>query len=116
METKNLSKFWRVGRVFMTLWVEPIRGGDLGKLAYSEIRRFVVIGTNWGSARCSYSSQGNLHAFANISLVLSLPTVVKLRLSPTYQMSTSMLLFILAKILRPNNSMRSPMECEFTKA
>lgn len=53
METKNLSKFWRVGRVFMTLWVEPIRGGDLGKLAYSEIRRFVVIGTNWGSARCS---------------------------------------------------------------
>jgi hypothetical protein len=81
IETKKLGKFWRVGRVFMMLWVEPARdfapqpkptsgpmsqasqygtaqassetGSWLGGSFYSEIRRFVVLGTNYGNAQCS---------------------------------------------------------------
>lgn len=75
IEPKKLDKFWKIGRVFMTLWAEPARDGHqipqpkpksgaisnashyadswLGGKAFFEIRRFVVIGTNWGNAQCS---------------------------------------------------------------
>jgi hypothetical protein len=67
IETKNLNKFWKVGRVFMMLWTEPARTGPLGgtrngshystiwlnEHVYSEIRRFVVISLNHGSTVCS---------------------------------------------------------------
>jgi hypothetical protein len=73
VETKNLKKFWRIGRVFMMLWTEPARDelvprgggtrngshfstittGYLKQQAYSEIRRFVVIGVGHGNTICS---------------------------------------------------------------
>ncbi|KAM3067749.1 hypothetical protein ACMFMG_011485 [Clarireedia jacksonii] len=68
------SRFFTVGRVFMTLWTEPTgskytNNGQITKAwlntnAYSEIRRFVVIREGKGYSLCSpvhtYGGQGTL--------------------------------------------------------
>lgn len=81
VDPKNQKKFWQVGRVFMVLWTEPAgiqcTGRDkaaqygsqlsttyLNGTAYTEIRRFVVIGEGYGNSICSpihtYSGQATL--------------------------------------------------------
>ncbi|KAG4435148.1 hypothetical protein IFR05_009380 [Cadophora sp. M221] len=78
VEDKNRQKFWKVGRVFMVLWTEPAgitkeKGTQNGSqfsttylngTAYTEIRRFVVIGEGYGNSICSpihtYSGQATL--------------------------------------------------------
>ncbi|KAH7416791.1 hypothetical protein BKA64DRAFT_277134 [Cadophora sp. MPI-SDFR-AT-0126] len=81
VDTKNQKKFWQVGRVFMVLWTEPAgiqcaerdKGTQYGSqltttylngTAYTEIRRFVVIGEGYGNSICSpihtYSGQATL--------------------------------------------------------
>ncbi|KAL5322342.1 hypothetical protein ACEPPN_010315 [Leptodophora sp. 'Broadleaf-Isolate-01'] len=78
VEDKNRQKFWKVGRVFMVLWTEPAgitkeKGAQNGSqfsttylngTAYTEIRRFVVIGEGYGNSICSpihtYSGQATL--------------------------------------------------------
>jgi hypothetical protein len=70
------SKFFTVGRVFITLWTEPTKSKHanndqfskawLGASVYSEIRRFVVIREGKGYSLCSpvhtYGGQGTLKA------------------------------------------------------
>ncbi|KAK0118618.1 hypothetical protein ONS95_007502 [Cadophora gregata] len=81
VDTRNQKKFWQVGRVFMVLWTEPAgiqctwreKGNQYGSqlsttylngTAYTEIRRFVVIGEGYGNSICSpihtYSGQATL--------------------------------------------------------
>jgi hypothetical protein len=82
VDVKNQKRFWKQGRVFMMLWTEPAgdnvqvppeggtRAGShfsttwLKGKAYSEIRRFVVVGEGYGNTICSpihtYSGQATL--------------------------------------------------------
>lgn len=70
MADRDQKSFWKFGRVFMMLWTEPAQvpkvpreGGTrngshistvwLGEPAYSEIRRFVVVGEGHGNSICS---------------------------------------------------------------
>jgi hypothetical protein len=82
VDVKIQKNFWKVGRVFMMLWTEPARSetfrntslpgsltgssnGSFGSAgshfsstylmgkAYTEIRRFVVIGVGYGNTICS---------------------------------------------------------------
>jgi hypothetical protein len=69
VETRNLKRFWKIGRVFMMLWTSldpelvPEGGGTrngsdisttwLKGEVYSEIRRFVVIAEGYGNIICS---------------------------------------------------------------
>jgi hypothetical protein len=72
---ENEKKFWKVGRVFLALWTEPARAGlnhrvssghqggpstssqlnevHLGGMAFTEVRRFVIVGAGWGNSLCS---------------------------------------------------------------
>ena len=72
VRTKDYKKFFQVGRVFSTLWSEPVgssylRNTAVSEVIYSErvhsrIRRFVVVRANEGSCTClpvtSYSGAG----------------------------------------------------------
>ncbi|KAH8591810.1 hypothetical protein B0O99DRAFT_690358 [Bisporella sp. PMI_857] len=61
-EGKSQRSFWKVGRVFATLWTEPARDQSvsseqiqtiwLGGKAFSEIRRFVVLQNGHGNSIC----------------------------------------------------------------